>query len=79
MPSNINSVIKNKIKKKIISDRPTLFFFQHVTVNAHIIIFGLITGRGFKLLHVYSLQDDLSASTKMFDPVVTLTSTFDLL
>ena len=27
MPSNINSDIKNKIKKKIISDRPTLIFF----------------------------------------------------
>ena len=37
MPSNINSVIKNKIKKKYISDPPTLIFFQHVTLNTHII------------------------------------------
>ena len=35
MPSNINLVIKYKIKKKSISDRPTLIFFQHVTVNTH--------------------------------------------
>ena len=26
MPANINSVIKHKIKKKNISDRPTLIF-----------------------------------------------------
>ena len=41
MPSNINLVIKNKIKKKRISDRPTLIFFQHVTVNTHIFFLAL--------------------------------------
>ena len=41
MPSNINSVIKNKIKKKYF--RPTdPNIFQHVTVNTHIIFGGLI-------------------------------------
>ena len=38
MPSNINSVTKNKIKKK--KFRPTdPNFFQHVTVNTHIFFF----------------------------------------
>ena len=41
MPSNISSDIKIKIKK-IISDRPTdPNFFQYVTVNTHIFLFGL--------------------------------------
>ena len=44
MPSNINSVIKNKMKKKN-RFRPTdPNFFQHVTVNTHIFFFfGLST------------------------------------
>ena len=43
MPSNINFIVKNKIKKKKIPNDP--IFFQHVTVNTLIIFFGLTTTR----------------------------------
>ena len=47
MPFNINSVIKNKIFKKNISDQPILIFFSiTVTVNTNI-IFGGLTYKGY--------------------------------